>query len=69
MKFSMETAELFIPDGVPEVEALSRTTHMGVGAHQDDLEILAAPAILACFQQPDRWFTGVTVTAMAWVSV
>jgi len=62
MKFSMETAELFIPDGVPEAEALSRTTHMGVGAHQDDLEILAAPAILACFQQPDRWFTGVTVT-------
>ncbi|HOJ68155.1 MAG TPA: PIG-L family deacetylase [Candidatus Hydrogenedentes bacterium] len=62
MKFTMETAELFIPDDVEESTALARTTHMGVGAHQDDLEILATPAILACFQRPDLWFTGVTVT-------
>jgi len=62
MKFKLDTAELFIPDGLPEEEALARTTHMAVGAHQDDLEIMAYAGILACFQRPDQWFTGVVVT-------
>ncbi len=62
MKFTMPTAQLFVPDGLPEEEALARTTHMAISAHQDDLEIMAAHGILHCFQQPDRWFTGVVVT-------
>lgn len=62
MGFSRKSAEVFIPDGVPEVEALSRTTHLAIGAHQDDLEIMAYDGILACFQQPDRWYCGVVVT-------
>ena len=62
MKFKLETAELFIPDEVPEQEALARTTHMAFGAHQDDLEIMAIDGILQCFQQDDKWFTGVVVT-------
>ncbi len=62
MKFKLETAELFIPDGVPEQDALARTTHMAFGAHQDDLEIMAIDGILQCFQQDDKWFTGVVVT-------
>ena len=36
--------------------------HLAVGAHQDDLEIMASDGILRCFQQRDRWFTGVVVT-------
>jgi LmbE family N-acetylglucosaminyl deacetylase len=62
MKFSQPAAELFIPDSLPETRALERTTHLCLVAHQDDIEIMAAAPILDCFQQPDRWFTGVVVT-------
>jgi len=62
MKLYMDTSMIFIPDGVPVVAALPRTTHMGIGAHQDDLEIMALAGILECFQQEDKWFCGVTVT-------
>jgi LmbE family N-acetylglucosaminyl deacetylase len=62
MNFHLPTAQLFIPDGLPVSDALARTTHMAIGAHQDDLEIMAIDGILACFGQPDQWFTGVTVT-------
>ncbi|HEY53901.1 MAG TPA: PIG-L family deacetylase, partial [Caldilineae bacterium] len=62
MNFHLPTAQIFIPDNQPLPAALARTTHMGIGAHQDDLEIMAIDGILACFGQPDRWFTGVVVT-------
>jgi len=62
MKFNQPNAQIFIPDGQPESDALARTTHLAIGAHQDDLEIMAAEGILACFQQTDQWFTGVVVT-------
>jgi len=62
MKFALSTAELYIPDGLPEAEALARTTHLAVSAHQDDIEIMACDGVLACFQQPDKWFAGVVVT-------
>ncbi|MFN8454648.1 MAG: PIG-L family deacetylase [Anaerolineae bacterium] len=62
MKFNLETAQLFVPDGLPAEQALARTTHMAFGAHQDDLEIMAIDGILQCFQRDDRWFTGVVVT-------
>lgn len=62
MKLHQESAELYIPDGLPEEAALARTTHLCIAAHQDDIEIMAAAPILECFQQPDAWFTGVVVT-------
>jgi LmbE family N-acetylglucosaminyl deacetylase len=62
MKFHLDTAEIFVPDGLPVDQALMRTTHMAISAHQDDIEIMAAEPILGCFQQEDRWFTGVVVT-------
>ncbi len=61
MKFHLETAEIFVPDNLPVQEALARTTHLAVSAHQDDIEIMAARPILECFQQNDLWFTGVVV--------
>jgi LmbE family N-acetylglucosaminyl deacetylase len=61
-KFHLDTAEVFVPDGLPAEEALARTTHMAVGAHQDDLEIMAFPGILACFGRADKGFTGVVAT-------
>lgn len=62
MQFHLNTAEIFVPDGVSEEQALARTTHLAIAAHQDDLEIMAAGPILECFQQQDKWFTGVVVT-------
>ena len=55
-------AEIFIPDGRPEAGALRRITHLGIGAHQDDLEFMAFHGILNCFAREDRWFGGVTCT-------
>jgi LmbE family N-acetylglucosaminyl deacetylase len=62
MRFHLPTAEIFIPDGMPAEAALARTTHMAISAHQDDIEIMAVAPILQCYQQADRWFTGVVVT-------
>ena len=62
MKFQQKSAEIYIPDGLPVEQALARTTHLCLAAHQDDIEIMAAAPILECFQQSDRWFTGVVVT-------
>jgi len=62
MKLSLPTAEIYVPDGLEVAAALARTTHLAVGAHQDDLEIMAADGILSSFQRQDRWFVGVVVT-------
>lgn len=62
ISFSRPSAEIHVPDGVPPEDALARTTHLAVGAHQDDLEIMAADGILQAFQRDDRWFTGVMVS-------
>ncbi|HVN53719.1 MAG TPA: PIG-L family deacetylase [Anaerolineaceae bacterium] len=62
MNLHQPTAEIFVPDGLPVEQALARTTHMAISAHQDDIEIMAAEPILRCFQQPDLWFCGVVMT-------
>jgi LmbE family N-acetylglucosaminyl deacetylase len=53
---------LFVPDGLPEAQALARTTHAGIVAHPDDLEILAFPAIRECYRNEERWFSGLVIT-------
>lgn len=55
-------ARLVTPDGKTGPDALSRTTHLGIGAHQDDLEFMAFHGILSCYDRTDRWFGGVTIT-------
>ena len=62
MKFHLDTAEVYVPDSQPLEQALARTTHLCFSAHQDDIEIMAAQPIVECFQQKDKWFTGVVVT-------
>jgi LmbE family N-acetylglucosaminyl deacetylase len=62
MKLHHPTADIFIPDGLPETGALARTTHLGIGAHQDDLEFMAFHGILTCFDDLKKWFCGVTCT-------
>ena len=62
MQFHNPSSEVYVPDGSPAETALARTTHLGVSAHQDDLEIMAYHGILECFGKADKHFTGVTVT-------
>lgn len=62
MKFSQSNADLFVPDAIEPETALGRTTHLGIGAHQDDLEFMALHGILESYNHADRWFGGVTCT-------
>jgi len=62
MKLRHEGSEIFIPDGIEEERAFIRTTHLGIGAHPDDLEIMAYDGILRCFKNPEAWFFGIVVT-------
>ena len=56
------TADIFIPDGLAGDPAIARTTHLGIGAHQDDLEFMAFHGIAACYDSDTEWFGGVTCT-------
>jgi len=62
MRFHNAGADWFVPDGTAGDKALSRTTHLCVSAHQDDIEIMAYHGVAECFGRPDKWFTGVVVT-------
>ena len=62
MKLHNPTAEIFVPDGKPATAALKRITHLGIGAHQDDLEFMAFHGILECHASKTQWFGGVTCT-------
>ena len=62
MQFHNPGADVFVPDGLEPDEALSRTTHLCISAHQDDIEIMAYHGVAECFGRKDRWFTGVVVT-------
>ncbi len=62
MKLHKTDADLFVPDGADLPSALERTTHLCIGAHQDDQEFMAYHGIAECFGRQDRWFTGVVVT-------
>ena len=62
MKFTKPDASVFVPDGLPAEAAFRRVTHLGVGAHQDDLEIMAFHGIQKCFNNRDLWFGAVTCT-------
>lgn len=63
MKLHSPNADLFVPDGAPLPEALQRITHLGIGAHQDDLEFMAFHGTVQCFQhEHQRWFGGVICT-------
>ncbi len=55
-----------MPDGASLDEAFNRTSHLAIGAHSDDLEIMAYHGIVNCYgfgQQANKnWFTGITAT-------
>lgn len=59
---SSPDATFFIPDGLALEPALKRCTHLGIGAHQDDLEFMACHGILESYGKADKWFGGVICT-------
>lgn len=46
-------AQINVPDGIRIDDALARTTHLAVGAHQDDIPIMAYHGILECLRRND----------------
>ena len=62
--FHNSSADTFISDDTSAEDALMRTTHLAIGAHSDDLEIMAYHGIVDCYgyRKRDKWFSGITVT-------
>jgi len=60
--FAQSNSEIYIPDGSDPTQALARTTHLSIAAHQDDIEIMAIEGILQGFKNPDVHFSGCSVT-------
>lgn len=57
LHFHNTGASYFVPDG--SKNALERVTHLGIGAHQDDLEFMAFHGIANCYHSTEEWFGGV----------
>jgi len=62
MKLNGPGAEIWAPDGASEADALRRVTHLGIAAHQDDIEIMSMEGILKGFGSTEEWFMAVIVT-------
>lgn len=52
----------FSYDNAPMQKAYSRTTHLTISAHQDDIEFMAYNAIVDCFHNNNNWFSAVVMT-------
>jgi len=57
MNLRSPAVEIFAPDGKPVAEALKHISHLGIGAHPDDLEFMAFHGIIAGYK--NRSFAGV----------
>ncbi len=58
MNLRSAVADVFVPEG----GGVERTTHLGIGAHQDDLEFMAFSGIVECFRSESEGFGGVICT-------
>jgi LmbE family N-acetylglucosaminyl deacetylase len=62
MELTNPGAHIYVPDGIDAAAAIARTTHAAIGAHQDDIPIMAHDGVEQCFGKTDKWLLGVTVT-------
>ncbi|HEY4247354.1 MAG TPA: PIG-L family deacetylase [Lacunisphaera sp.] len=63
MKLSHPKADIFVSRGETAITtALQAVTHLCVGAHQDDIEIMAHAGISDCLDTAGKAFGGVVVT-------
>lgn len=58
----IDMQDIFVPDKESRDAAFERTTHLGIGAHQDDLEFMAFHGIVECFHTDKKWFGGIICT-------
>lgn len=54
--------DIFIPGDFSFLQVASTLTHLGIGAHQDDLEMMALPGILECYRHSTKNFGGIVCT-------
>ncbi len=54
--------DIFIPSGEEAEAAFARTTDLAVGAHPDDVELMAVHGILACYGREDRAFSAIVLS-------
>jgi LmbE family N-acetylglucosaminyl deacetylase len=62
LHFKNSCSKIYIPDNLLVKEALLRTTHLSIAAHQDDIEIMSYSGISDCFNQKNKWFSAAVVT-------
>ncbi|MCX7712146.1 MAG: PIG-L family deacetylase [Chthoniobacterales bacterium] len=62
LRLSKEEAEVIQPEGLPLEEAFASVTHLAIGAHPDDVEIVGYVGIRECFRQCNKGFAGVVCT-------
>lgn len=60
MKLLNPLSQVYIPSG--NEEDLTKTTHLCISAHQDDIEIMAYSQIYECYKNPNKHFTAVNTT-------
>jgi LmbE family N-acetylglucosaminyl deacetylase len=61
MKLHSPWAQVLVPDGLPVATALEATTHLAIGSHPDDLELMSWHAIWGGTGTQRHRFTGVVV--------
>ena len=59
MEFLNKNAKIY---NISSEEDLSKTTHLCISAHQDDVEIMAYSQIFECYNSKDKFFTAVNTT-------
>lgn len=65
MEFTRSNVDIYVHKlfrSKPLEKILPKTTHLVVGAHQDDIEIMAYHAIQECYRSKSKWLTGITMT-------
>jgi len=62
LSFKKKSADIFIPSGQDAEKVLQSVTHLAIGAHQDDIEIMAYHGILHGLDNPVPTFAAVTCT-------
>ena len=62
MVLGRHDAELYVPDGFSAEIAMERADILAIGAHPDDLEVMAAAGILKASAGGERRFFGIVAT-------
>lgn len=62
MKLNSPHASIYIPDNVDLETAVKRCTHLAIGTHPDDVELIGMHGIEVCYDSDSEYFASVVVT-------